>query len=83
MSKFDKDLKVGDLVVTYEKGFFKVERVEQRFYTQADLDRMSYFHPNVNPTNIKLGHSLCNTHASGGREGGCPIPLKQFLPVLW
>ena len=30
-------MKVGDLITTYYKGFFRLEKIERRFYTEADL----------------------------------------------
>jgi len=82
MSEFDKDLKVGDLlVVTCEKGFFKVEKVEQRFYTQADLDRMGYYHPTVNPTNIKVGDEYTSIiHCRRvAKDNGTPIKHSKRI----
>lgn len=32
-------MKVGDLITTYYKGFFILERIEQRFVTEDDLKR--------------------------------------------
>ena len=36
MSKFDRDILPGDIVTTYNKGFHRVTKVEQRFYNQYD-----------------------------------------------
>ena len=36
MSKFDKDLKVGNFITGYRKGYFKVLGIERRFYGERD-----------------------------------------------
>ena len=36
MSKFDNDLKIGDLTTFYRAGYFKVTQVERRFYVERD-----------------------------------------------
>jgi len=37
MSQFDKDLKPGDLIRSYHKGFWRVTAVERRFNNQQGL----------------------------------------------
>lgn len=37
MSKYDKDIKPGDIIIAYHAGFHKVTKVERRFVTQDDL----------------------------------------------
>jgi nickel-dependent lactate racemase len=37
MSQFDKDLKVGDIITAYRKGYHVVEKMERRFFTTADI----------------------------------------------
>lgn len=37
-------MKVGDLITAYEKGYFRLTRIERRFYTQQDI----YFRPSEN-----------------------------------
>lgn len=37
MSEWDKDIKVGDLIVAYHAGFHQVTRIVRRFYTQDDM----------------------------------------------
>ena len=32
-----KDMKEGDLITTYYAGFFRLKRIERRFYTEYDL----------------------------------------------
>lgn len=36
MSIFDKDLKVGDIITAYHKGYHKVVQVERRFVSKED-----------------------------------------------
>jgi hypothetical protein len=36
MSKFDKDIKVGDLIAAYHSGYHKVTKVERRFISKDD-----------------------------------------------
>jgi hypothetical protein len=31
-------MEVGDLITTYYKGFFRLNKIERRFYTQEDID---------------------------------------------
>ena len=35
----EKEMKVGDLITTYNKGFFILERIERRFATEEDVKR--------------------------------------------
>lgn len=39
MSEFDKDLKVGDVIRAYHKGYHVVTDIERRFHTQDDVSR--------------------------------------------
>lgn len=32
-------MKEGDLITTYYKGFYRLKRIERRYYTQGDIDR--------------------------------------------
>lgn len=36
MSKFDKDLKIGDMIVAYHRGIFRVVEIKRRFITKYD-----------------------------------------------
>jgi len=95
MSEFDKGIKVGDLVVTYKRGFFRVEKVERRFYNQDDLDYGGY--RNYDPP-IKLGDEresvitcryVANTDAFFSKKKSNNVftdisivhvtPVKQFM----
>lgn len=39
MSKFDKNLKGGDVITAYHAGYHRVTKVERRFYTKEDEER--------------------------------------------
>lgn len=36
MSEFDKDFKIGDIIIAYHKGYHRVTQIEQRFITAED-----------------------------------------------
>jgi hypothetical protein len=38
MSKFDKDLKVGDVIVAYHKGYHRITKIERRFITKQEAE---------------------------------------------
>jgi hypothetical protein len=37
MSEFDRDIKVGDIIRSYHKGYHRVVKVEQRFLTEMEI----------------------------------------------
>lgn len=37
------DIKVGDIVTTYHKGYWRVIDITRRFHTQSDIDRYSVY----------------------------------------
>lgn len=41
MSEFNKDLKPGDLITAYHKGYWRVTHVERRTHTSCTLSRGS------------------------------------------
>lgn len=39
---YDKTIKAGDIVTSYEDGYFRVTKVERRFYTKDDEDSFDF-----------------------------------------
>lgn len=58
-------MKVGDIITTYYKGFWKLERIEARFLTQDDLRYSTYAHKNVGDEYSPMFHFSLVADGSG------------------
>ena len=54
MSRYDKSIKIGDLITSYSKGYFRVTKVVRRFYTKDDEESFDFLE-NKYGTRPRLG----------------------------
>jgi len=56
MSRFDKDLKVGDIVTASSKGYWRIEDIKRNFVTQEQAEMWPSLY-----TTTKIGNETTST----------------------
>ena len=76
-------MKVGDLITTYYKGFFRLKKIERRFYTEADL-RFTYKDKVLGEEYSPLFHFIQEFDSNGKvKKGKLKACDSQFCQLAW